>query len=145
MDDLQSQDGDGDRQADLGRTRTVRARRDDEAIEALDDRVEEVLALFGRAHAVEILRLFALEGGPWRFSELEARLGVSPHTLSSRLTELTEAGLLVRRSYDEVPPRVEYTWTRSALDLAPAFHSLYDWAREHELEPADHGSDYGVP
>jgi len=133
MDQRQSSDAyDGAVPPRLATARRTREAADEETVAALDDRVEDLLALLGRTHAQSILRLFAVEGGPWRFSELEARVDASPHTISKRLTELTEAGLLARHAYDENPPRVEYTWTASARDLAPAFHAMYDWALEHD-------------
>jgi DNA-binding HxlR family transcriptional regulator len=68
---------------------------------------------------------------PWRFGELQDELDVSPNTLSNRLSELTEAGLLERRSYDEIPPRVEYVATTKARELSPIFGDLYRWAQRH--------------
>jgi len=121
----------------LADARKTRAEADEETVADLDERVEDLLALLGRAHTQSILRLFAVEGGPWRFSELEERVDASPHTISKRLSELTDAGLLERHAYDESPPRVEYTWTESAVDLAPAFHAMYDWALAHDPWPAD--------
>ena len=59
---------------------------------------------------------------------------MSPTTLSKRLSELTDAGLLTRRSYDEIPPRVEYEPTAAADDLAPVFIHLYEWASVHDLD-----------
>jgi DNA-binding HxlR family transcriptional regulator len=120
----------------LREARRTRERADETTVETLDRRVEDVLALLGKTHAQSIMRLYAVESGPWRFSELEARIDAAPHTISKRLSELTDAGLLERHAYDENPPRVEYTWTDSARDLAPAFHALYDWAQDYELSPA---------
>ena len=101
------------------------------------DRVERTVAnlldLLGRAHAMEILSAFAFAEGPLRFSDLEAELDVAPNTLSARLSELTEAGLLDREAYDEIPPRVEYTPTPKAESLFPAFAHLHHWAIEYEL------------
>ncbi|MDY6764142.1 MAG: helix-turn-helix domain-containing protein [Halobacteria archaeon] len=99
-----------------------------------DDAVAELLALLGRAHTLSILYVFARHGGPWRFGELQKRLGVPPNTLTARLTELVAAGLLERHSYDEIPPRVEYTGTESANALKPAFAQLYTWTRTHALK-----------
>jgi DNA-binding HxlR family transcriptional regulator len=45
----------------------------------------------------------------------------SPNTLSTRLQNLTEAGLRKHEAYDEVPPRVEYTLTGKAESLFPVF------------------------
>ena len=95
--------------------------------------------LLGRAHALAILYYVARrEQRPWRFSELQDELDVSPNTLSNRLAELTEAGLLERRSYDEIPPRVEYEATTKARELDPIFRDLYEWADRHWPE-ADEG------
>lgn len=92
----------------------------------------ELFTLLGRSHAMAVLfYLVKDDQRPWRFSELEERLGISPNTLSSRLEELVEAGLLTRESYDEIPPRVEYEATQRALDLAPVFEQLREWAEEH--------------
>lgn len=96
--------------------------------------VEELLALFGKAHAISILSEFAFADGPLRFSELESSLDIAANTLSARLTELTAVGLLVRQQYDEVPPRVEYEPTPKAVALFPAFGHFHVWAITHELE-----------
>ena len=91
-----------------------------------------LFSLLGRSHAMAVLfYVVREEPRPWRFSELEETLDISPNTLSNRLAELVEAGLLERRSYDEIPPRVEYEATRRALDLAPVFEQLRAWAEEH--------------
>lgn len=103
----------------------------------IDGTVAELLTLLGRAHTMAILRVFADEGGPLRFSEIEASLGISPNTLSERLKELTATGLLTRTAYNEIPPRVEYTATDRAEALFPIFGHLARWARSHELDTAE--------
>jgi DNA-binding HxlR family transcriptional regulator len=80
-----------------------------------------------------VLSAFAFAEGPLRFSDLETELGVAPNTLSTRLRELTGAGLLDREAYDEVPPRVEYTPTEKAESLFPVFAHLHHWAIEYEI------------
>lgn len=104
--------------------------------ERVEATVSDLLDLLGKAHAMALLREFAFADGPLRFSELEAALGVSPNTLSARLRELTAAGLLSRRAYDELPPRVEYRPTATAEALFPAFGYIHRWATEHRLEPS---------
>ena len=92
----------------------------------------DLFALLGRSHAMAVLfYVVKADQRPWRFSELEETLEISPNTLSSRLEELVEADLLERRSYDEIPPRVEYEATQQALDLAPVFEQLREWAETH--------------
>lgn len=117
----------------LRQTRETRADAEDDLVAELDERVETLLSLLGKSQGLSILRLFAIDGGPWRFSELEEHLDASPHTISERLSELTAAGLLDRHSYDEIPPRVEYTWTESARGLSPAVHAIYEWALAYDL------------
>ncbi|GAB3669646.1 winged helix-turn-helix transcriptional regulator [Halopiger thermotolerans] len=95
--------------------------------------VAELLDLLGKAHAMAVLSAFAFADGPLRFSDLEDDLEIAPNTLSARLQELTDAGLLNRESYDEIPPRVEYEPTERAEALFPVFGHLHHWALEYEL------------
>jgi DNA-binding HxlR family transcriptional regulator len=111
----------------------VRAAFDPDERERVEGTVVALLDLLGRAHAMAVLSEFAFAEGPLRFGDLESRLDVAPNTLSARLKELTAAGLLDRRAYDEVPPRVEYTPTRKAETLFPVFAHLHHWAVEHDL------------
>lgn len=93
-----------------------------------------LLNLLGKKHTIAILHQFAMDGGPLRYSELEDAIDIAPNTLSTRLKELTEAGLLIREAYDEIPPRVEYRSTDKAKDLAPMFWYLGVWTERHDLE-----------
>lgn len=102
----------------------------------VDGTVADLLTLLGKAHTMAILRVFADDSGPLRFSAIETALGLSPNTLSERLKELTAAGLLTRTAYNEIPPRVEYAATDRAEALFPVFGHLADWARSHELDTA---------
>jgi len=66
-----------------------------------------------------------LSEGPRRFSELEHSCrGISPRTLSERLRTLENEGILVRRSYAESPPRVEYELTDKGEDLLPIIEDM---------------------
>src|SRR5437762_11822646 len=61
-----------------------------------------------------------LSEGPRRFSELEhSCCGISPRTLSERLRALEHERIVVRRSYPESPPRVEYALTENGEALLP--------------------------
>jgi len=114
-----------------------RAAASDAEVERVERTMTDLLSLLGKAHTMAVLREFAFGEGPWRFTELEAKLGISPNTLSERLKELTAAGLLSRRAYDEIPPRVEYVATDRAHDLFPVFGHLAQWAERHDLDPDD--------
>ena len=75
-----------------------------------------------------LLILRDLSKGINRFSALERSLaGISPKTLSERLKSLERAGIITRKSYAEVPPRVEYTLTDMGWDLIP----LIDHMRQY--------------
>ena len=67
-----------------------------------------------------VLIVHDLSEGPRRFTELEhACAGISPRTLAERLRWLEAEGIVVRRSYAESPPRVEYELTDKGAALLP--------------------------
>lgn len=93
-----------------------------------------LLNLLGKKHTIVILHQFATGDGPLRFSDVEEAVDIAPNTLSNRLAELTSIGLLTRKAYNEIPPRVEYNATEKARDLAPVFWYLGVWTERHNLE-----------
>jgi DNA-binding HxlR family transcriptional regulator len=69
-----------------------------------------------------------LAGGTRRFNELERSLqGISPKTLSQRLRSLERAGMIERRSYPRVPPRVEYSLTPKGVALLPVIERMREY------------------
>jgi DNA-binding HxlR family transcriptional regulator len=69
-----------------------------------------------------------LAEGRSRFCELERSLaGISPRTLSLRLRALEEEGIVARRTFPEVPPRVEYTLTEKGRALVPIVDSMREY------------------
>ncbi|MBI2855020.1 MAG: helix-turn-helix transcriptional regulator [Chloroflexi bacterium] len=80
-----------------------------------------------------LLILRDLLAGTKRFGELRRSLaGVSPRTLSQRLKELEDAGVLKRTIYAEIPPRVEYTLTEKGRSLSPILDQMRAWGAEHD-------------
>ena len=78
-----------------------------------------------------ILIIRDLAEGRRRFCELERSLaGISPRTLSLRLRGLEEEGILRRRTYAEVPPRVEYALTEKGHALLPLIEDMRRYGRE---------------
>jgi DNA-binding HxlR family transcriptional regulator len=78
-----------------------------------------------------------LSEGARRFTELEHSCrGISPRTLSERLRALEQEGIVVRRSYTESPPRVEYELTQQGEDLLPIIDEMrrfgHAWLVEDE-------------
>ena len=71
-----------------------------------------------------------LVDGSRRFCELERSLeGISPRTLSLRLRALEEHGIVERRTYPEVPPRVEYVLTEKGRALVPLIEDMRAYGR----------------
>ena len=72
-----------------------------------------------------------LADGRSRFCELERSLeGISPRTLSLRLRALEDEGILERKTFPEVPPRVEYALTEKGQALAPIVESMRTYGTE---------------
>jgi len=82
-----------------------------------------------------------LADGRSRFCELERSLkGISPRTLSIRLRALEEEGVVVRETFPEVPPRVEYALTEKGRALVPIIEGMRTygsrWLAQSELAEA---------
>jgi DNA-binding HxlR family transcriptional regulator len=72
-----------------------------------------------------------LAEGCSRFCELERSLGgISPRTLSLRLRALEAEGIVERKTYPEVPPRVEYRLTVKGRALVPLIEQMRDYGRQ---------------
>lgn len=93
----------------------------------------DLFKLLGESYVLDILYLVTHEPRPRRFVEIQRELKISPNTLTARLQDLVQAGLLNRTAYNEIPPRVEYQATRKATEFHPAFLSLVDWAARNDL------------
>jgi DNA-binding HxlR family transcriptional regulator len=79
---------------------------------------------------VEILYLLA--SGTRRYSEVFYEVGeISKKTLTQTLRMLERHGLVTRRAYPEVPPRVEYSLTPLGWSITGPLMTLYEWGAEH--------------
>lgn len=86
--------------------------------------IAKTLDVIGTKWTFLIIRDLLIEG-TMRFSDLHRGMkGISPKTLSLRLRELEEQGILTRRVYPEVPPRVEYSLTEKGKKLEGIFKEL---------------------
>ncbi|TAM59869.1 hypothetical protein EPN52_06795 [bacterium] len=104
--------------------------------------IARTLEMLGEKWTLLVVR--ELFQGTNRFKDLVERLhGIPRNLLAQRLAQLETEGLVVRRSYREVPPRVEYHLTEKGWSLQPVLRSLADWGRrwnvcavdgEHHLE-----------
>lgn len=93
--------------------------------------VETTLTLISDKWKVLILR--DLLQGTKRFGELKKSIGhVSQKVLTSQLRQMEESGLLTRKVYAEVPPRVEYTLTDVGYSLKPIMDAMWAWGKEYK-------------
>jgi DNA-binding HxlR family transcriptional regulator len=80
-----------------------------------------------------------LSEGPRRFMQLEhACPGISPRTLAERLKALEAQGVLLRHSYPESPPRVEYELTEKGRALLPIIAAMRKFGRSWLIPEAAH-------
>ena len=97
--------------------------------------VETTLSLISDRWKVLIIR--DLLGGTKRFGELRKSVGnVSQKVLTANLRSMEEDGLLTRRVYAEVPPRVEYTLTETGMSLRPVLDAMQSWGESYEEKRA---------
>ena len=95
--------------------------------------VETTLMLIGDKWKVLILR--DLIDGTKRFGELKKSIGsVSQKVLTHQLRDMEANGLVNRKVYAEVPPRVEYTLTETGYSLKPILDSMYNWGEEYQTK-----------
>lgn len=93
--------------------------------------VETTLMLISDRWKVLIIR--DLLDGTKRFGEIKKSIGkVSQKVLTANLRSMEESGLLTRKVYPEVPPRVEYTLTKTGYSLKPILDAMVEWGTEYK-------------
>ena len=97
-------------------------------------RAREMLVRVADKWSMYIIHVLASDG-PLRFSELRRRVdGVSQRMLTVTLRGLERDGLVSRKMYPEVPPRVEYELTELGATLRQIVHALIEWSGAHLAE-----------
>lgn len=93
--------------------------------------VETTLMLISDRWKVLIIR--DLLEGTKRFGELKRSVGnISQKVLTSNLRSMEDSGLLTRKIFPEVPPRVEYTLTETGYSLKPILDAMVEWGTEYK-------------
>ncbi len=95
--------------------------------------VETTLMLIGDKWKVLILR--DLMPGTKRFGELKKSIGsVSQKVLTAQLRDMEKSGLISRKVYAEVPPRVEYSLTPLGQSLKPILDQMVKWGENYKSQ-----------
>jgi DNA-binding HxlR family transcriptional regulator len=93
--------------------------------------IRDILSRLGDKWSLLVLKSLS-SNGIMRFNEIYRSIGdISQRMLTVTLRSLEADGLVSRVIYPEVPPRVEYTLTKSGENLMPHLNSLVDWALEN--------------
>ncbi|WP_455504750.1 winged helix-turn-helix transcriptional regulator, partial [Clostridium sp.] len=93
--------------------------------------VETTLSLISDKWTVVIIR--DLLTGTKRFNELMRSVtGITQKVLTSHLRNMEANGLLVRKVYPEIPPKVEYTLTETGYSLKPILDAMYTWGENYK-------------
>jgi DNA-binding HxlR family transcriptional regulator len=89
------------------------------------------LSVIGGKWKMLILYLLA-EKQPVRFNEMKRIIGaITFKTLSSQLKELEADGMVIRKEYPQIPPKVEYSLTHKATTLLPVLEQLCEWGEKN--------------
>jgi len=74
----------------------------------------------------------SLLDGTLRFGEIQEKVkGLNPRTLSARLDSLEMVGIITKKIYPSVPPKVEYSLTQKGKDLFPVLNSMKKWGEKY--------------
>lgn len=95
--------------------------------------VEVTLTLISDKWKILIIR--DLLDGTKRYGELKKSVGnISQKVLTAKLRDMEESGLLTRKVYAEVPPRVEYSLTSTGFSLRSILDVMVEWGQEYKRQ-----------
>jgi DNA-binding HxlR family transcriptional regulator len=115
-----------------------------ELVESLREEVSlncpygRLLEVLGKPHTLAILYSFRMDSS-LRFTKIQKSLDLQPKILTVRLQELVEFGLLSRKAYNQIPPRVDYELTSKGKDLSKVFDELRVWSDKYSITDAASG------
>jgi len=92
--------------------------------------VATTIQLIGNKWKLLIIRNLLMR--PWRFNELHRSIeGISQKVLTDNLRAMENDGIIIRKSYPEVPPRVEYSLSELGESMRPIIASLEAWGIDY--------------
>lgn len=92
--------------------------------------VATTVSLIGNKWKLLILRNLLVR--PWRFNELHKSIdGISQKVLTENLRAMEKDGIVLRKDYHEVPPRVEYSLSDLGESMRPIIQTLETWGKDY--------------
>lgn len=90
------------------------------------------LTMIGGKWRLVILYLL-IEYEPVRYNELQRLIGtITPRTLSKQLREMEADGLIIRKEYPQIPPKVEYGLSEKGRSLYPIMEAMCYWGEQYQ-------------
>lgn len=97
------------------------------------DKFESVVEMIGGKWKLHIIYMLTLHE-VLRYGELKRLLSPITHKmLASQLKELEKDGLISRKEYQQIPPKVEYAMTEMGRDLQPIVKEMYHWIQKYAI------------
>lgn len=102
--------------------------------------VEKTVILIGNKWSILILRDLSRAKYPMRFNQILKSLRINSKTLSIKLYELVDYGIIEKKIFSEIPPRTEYTLTEKGKDLYNILYGMEIWSRKwhNQNQPVNH-------
>ncbi|NJD52867.1 MAG: helix-turn-helix transcriptional regulator [Candidatus Methanoperedens sp.] len=92
--------------------------------------VEKTVILIGNKWSLLIIRDLSRAKCPMRFNQILKSLKINSKTLSIKLCELVDYGIIEKKIFAEIPPRTEYTLTDKGKDLCNVLYDMEIWSRK---------------
>lgn len=96
----------------------------------LQSKGREFIDLLGKSYVLVILYFLLNSRGSVRFNQLKREISITATTLSRRLEDFIQQGLVNREVFAEVPARVEYELSEKGRTLGPILESVFSWVEE---------------
>jgi DNA-binding HxlR family transcriptional regulator len=101
------------------------------SVSKLLNETSKIRNLITKRATLEILFPLCCTTKPVRYKQFKQSLkGVSSKTLSTRLADLVSQGILEKKAYAEIPPRVEYNLTKKGQELIESITDLLEWMQK---------------